>query len=66
MQTRNLILTAVGAVALGYVLNKIIQSQREVPTVAATTGTREEEVDMTIDDSFPASDPPSWSPGNIH
>ncbi|QDK44541.1 hypothetical protein DOM22_04895 [Bdellovibrio sp. ZAP7] len=65
MQTRNVILTAVGAVALGYLINRLIQTQREVPVVG-TKPSREEDVDMTIDDSFPASDPPSWSSGNIH
>ncbi|QLY26365.1 hypothetical protein [Bdellovibrio sp. KM01] len=65
MQTRNVILTAVGAVALGYLINKLIQTQRDVSVVRRKTS-REEDVDMTIDDSFPASDPPSWSSGNIH
>ncbi|UYL07383.1 hypothetical protein B9G69_010030 [Bdellovibrio sp. SKB1291214] len=62
MRTRNIILAAAGAVAVGYVINRILQSRRDTP-VFTDEQKDDKEVDTYIDDSFPASDPPSWSPG---
>ncbi len=67
MQRKNLIVTAIGAVALGVVIGKFLQTRKRVNEFASSTNKPEEnEIDRTIDDSFPASDPPSWSSGNIH
>jgi hypothetical protein len=67
MRARNILLAAAGAVAVGYVLNRVLRSQQEVPVVVDASPSRDSEIDAYVDDSFPASDPPSWSPGgNFH
>lgn len=54
MVIRNYILLAlaVGAVTG---LSRIVRDQ-------VTESKRQDQLDSTLDDSFPASDPPSWSP----
>lgn len=44
--------------ALLGVVALMVHSRQQLTTCAK----REEVVDNTIDDSFPASDPPSWTP----
>ncbi len=52
---RWILLLATGAAAwIGY---KLFSQKREVAH-------REEMIDSTLDDSFPASDPPSWTPSH--
>jgi hypothetical protein len=46
------------------------QEQKKHPDADAQTGERsqiaEELIDKTLEDSFPASDPPSWTTGREH
>ncbi|WP_413586744.1 hypothetical protein [Bdellovibrio sp. HCB274] len=69
MRFKNLILFSAAAVATAVVVRKILADQNKRTTSATRQSMdnhREEEIDMENDDSFPASDPPSWSGGHYH
>ncbi|MEQ1575426.1 MAG: hypothetical protein ABL993_14400 [Vicinamibacterales bacterium] len=53
--TRLLLLVVAGAAARAFLTWVVSRSSSELVRV-------EEAIDDTLDDSFPASDPPSWTP----
>ncbi|MEZ5289460.1 MAG: hypothetical protein R2745_00115 [Vicinamibacterales bacterium] len=58
MRTRHVLL---GGFALATVALGMLVAARTRPRPA---GPPEEAIDDTLDDSFPASDPPSWTPSS--
>ncbi|WP_413577735.1 hypothetical protein ACLVWU_04720 [Bdellovibrio sp. HCB290] len=65
MRIRNLVLISAAAFATAVIVRKLLES-RSTPAISNLPNQHEYDVDAEDDDSFPASDPPSWSGGHYH
>jgi hypothetical protein len=70
MKIGSFIIVAIGAFMAGAYFyenkNKLGKTGEKGAPLQKPLHLSEERVDAEIDDSFPASDPPSWTPGELH